>query len=142
MSASEKRLPRIKAGPRPTRQQAFGKKQNKKKNAPDIRMLEDHKVEEQENILLALLFASRREEKIRCQLQKPHRKQGWASARHLSTPGSCVGSRPDYVYAAKERPQSLSAISLRLFSAPATAVRLNTRVRLLRLHLHQTKDTP
>lgn len=76
MSASEKRLPRIKAGPRPTRQQAFGKKQNKKKNAPDIRMLEDHKVEEQENILLALLFALRREEKIRCQLQKPHRKQG------------------------------------------------------------------
>lgn len=31
MSASEKRLPQIKAGPRPARQQAFRKKQNKKK---------------------------------------------------------------------------------------------------------------
>lgn len=31
MSASEKRLPRIKAGPRPARQQAFGKKTKQKK---------------------------------------------------------------------------------------------------------------
>lgn len=110
-----KTAPRIKAGPHLAQQQALGKKNKTRKNAQDIRMLEDRKVEEQENILLGLHFASRREEKIRCQLQKPHQEQDWASARRLSTPGSCVGSRPDYVYAAKERPQSLSAISLRLF---------------------------
>lgn len=71
MFASEKRLSQNKAGRRPGQEQAFGKK-----NAQDKKMLEDRKVEEQENLLLALLFASHREEKIRCQLQKPHQKQG------------------------------------------------------------------